>query len=83
VAAVMSDQLDDEILAVLTEPFEDAAGMAGSTTTPSLSFSRPGPQGWVVRMVFGAMLVVAALVIGAAEAAVGLIAAILAGRRRT
>jgi hypothetical protein len=32
-------------------------------------------------MVFGAMLVVAALVIGAAEAAVGLIAAILAGRR--
>jgi hypothetical protein len=55
--------------------------MAGSTTTPSLSLDRPGPQGWVVRMVFGVMLVVAALVIGAAQAALGLIAAILAGRR--
>jgi hypothetical protein len=57
--------------------------MAGSTTTPSLSLDRPGPQGWLVRIVFGVMLVVAALVIGAAQAAVGLIAAILAGRRRT
>ena len=56
--------------------------MAGSTTTPSLSLDRPGPQGWLVRIVFGTMLVVAALVIGAAEAAVGLIAAILSGHRR-
>jgi hypothetical protein len=82
VAAVMDDLLDEDLVSTLAEPFEHAAGMAGSTTTPSLSLSRPGPQGWVVRMVFGAMLVVAALVIGAAEAAVGLIAAILAGRGR-
>ncbi|HEU5204532.1 MAG TPA: hypothetical protein VFU17_09575 [Candidatus Limnocylindrales bacterium] len=81
VAAVMDDLLDEDLVATLTEPFEHAAGMAGSTTTPSLSLDRPGPQGWVVRMVFGVMLVVAALVIGAAEAAAGLIAAILAGRR--
>ena len=81
VAAVMDDVLDEDLVATLTEPFEHAAGMAGSTTTPSLSLDRPGPQGWVVRMVFGVMLVVAALVIGAAEAAAGLIAAILAGGR--
>jgi hypothetical protein len=55
--------------------------MAGSTTTPSLSLDRAGPQGWLVRIVFGTMLVVAALVIGVVEAAVGLIGAILAGRR--
>jgi hypothetical protein len=81
IAAVLSDLLDEETAASLSEPFEHAAGMAGSTTTPSLSLDRPGPQGWVVRMVFGVMLVVAALVIGAAQAALGLIAAILAGRR--
>jgi hypothetical protein len=81
VAAVMADLLDEDTIATLSEPFEHAAGMAGSTTTPSLSLDRPGPQGWVVRMVFGTMIIVAALVIGAAEAALGLIAAILAGRR--
>lgn len=81
IAAVMSDLLDEETIASLTEPFEHAAGMSGATTTPSLSLDRPGPQGWLVRIVFGAMLVAAAIVIGAAQAALGLIAAILSGRR--
>jgi hypothetical protein len=82
VAAVMDDLLDDDLVATLTEPFEHAAGMTGSTTTPSLSLDRPGPQGWLVRIVFGVMLVVAAIALGIAQAGVGLIAAILAGRRR-
>ena len=81
IAAVMSDLLDEETVASLAEPFEHAAGMAGSTTTPSLSLDRPGTQGLLVRIVFGVMLVIAALVIGAAQAALGLIAAILSGRR--
>ena len=81
IAAVMSDPLDEETVASLAEPFEHAAGMAGSTTTPSLSLDRPGTQGLLVRIVFGVMLVIAALVIGAAQAALGLIAAILSGRR--
>jgi hypothetical protein len=81
IATVMSDLLDEETLASLAEPFEHAAGMSGATTTPSLSLDRPGLQGWLVRIVFGVMLVIAAIVIGAAQAALGLIAAILSGRR--
>lgn len=81
IVEVMSDLLDEETLASLAEPFEHAAGMTGATTTPSLSLDRPGRQGLLVRMVFGVMLVVTAIVIGAAQAALGLIAAILSARR--
>lgn len=83
VAAVMSDVLDEELIDALTEGFERAAGLPGATTTPSLSLDRPGAIGLVGRIVFGVMLVVVGLAIGFAEAALGLIAAAIAGRRRS
>ena len=67
----------------LTEPFERAAGMAGSTTTPSLSLDRPGPIGWLARVVYGLMLVVMAVTIGVVAAALTFISSILLGRRRS
>jgi hypothetical protein len=84
VASIMADVLDEDSLATLSEPFEHAAGMAGSTTTPSLSLDRPGPQGWLLRIVFLITAIVAigaAAVVGVAQLALGVIAAILAGRR--
>ena len=48
VAAVMRDLLDDDTIAVLGEPFEHAAGMAGSTAVPSLSLRQPNRLGWLV-----------------------------------
>ena len=85
VAAVMDDLLDEETIASLGEPFEHAAGMAGSTTTPSLNLERPGAQGWLVRVVFAVMAITAigaAIVVGAAQIALVVIESILAGRRR-
>ena len=84
IAAVMSDLLDVDLVASLAEPLEHAAGMTGATTTPSLSLDRPGPQGWLLRIVFLITAIVAigaAAVVGAAQLAIGVIAAILAGRR--
>jgi hypothetical protein len=83
VAAVMRDLLDEDLLDALTEGFEHAAGMAGATTTPSLSLDRPGTIGAIGRIVFGVMLIVVGVAIGFAQAAVGLIAAVIAGRRRS
>jgi hypothetical protein len=48
VAAVMADLLDEGTAAALSEPFERAAGMAGSTATPSLSLAKPDRVGWLV-----------------------------------
>jgi hypothetical protein len=86
VAAVMSDVLDEDLVESLAEGFERAAGMSGATTTPSLSLDRPGPQGWLVRIVFVTMTIAAlgvALATGVAQLAIGLIAGILGGRRRS
>jgi hypothetical protein len=83
-AAVMSDLIDEDLVASLAEPLERAAGMTGATTTPSLSLDRPGPQGWLLRIVFVFTAIVAigaTAVVGAAQMALGVIAAILAGRR--
>jgi len=82
VAAVLSDLLDEDTVITLTEPFERAAGMAGSTTTPSLSLDRPGPVGWLARVVYGLMLVVMAVTIGVVAAALTFVSSILLGRRR-
>ncbi|HET9347386.1 MAG TPA: hypothetical protein VFO05_16960 [Candidatus Limnocylindrales bacterium] len=57
VAAVMSDLLDADTAAELTEPFEHAAGMAGSTSTPSLSLRRDNRVGWVVWFLLAAAAV--------------------------
>ena len=46
-AAVMGDLLDEDTSAALSEPFEHAAGMSGSTTTPSLSLAKPNRIGWL------------------------------------
>jgi hypothetical protein len=86
VAAVMSDVLDEDLVESLAEGFEHAAGMSGATTTPSLSFDRPGAQGWLVRIVFVAMAIAAigvAFVVGVAQLAVGLVVAIAGSRRRS
>jgi hypothetical protein len=48
VAAVMRDLLDGDTVGVLGEPFEHAAGMAGSTAVPSLSLRQPYRLGWLV-----------------------------------
>jgi hypothetical protein len=74
VASVMSDLLDEDTAAALAEPFEHAAGMAGSTTTPSLSLSRANPIGWLVWIFFAAsgVLVVASYVAGIWVAMAGL-----------
>ena len=83
VATVLRDLLDEGTVITLTEPFERAAGMAGSTTTPSLSLDRPGPIGWLARVVYGLMLVVMAVTIGVVAAALTFISSILLGRRRS
>jgi hypothetical protein len=83
VATVLRDLLDEDTVITLTEPFERAAGMAGSTTTPSLSLDRPGPIGWLARVVYGLMLVVMAVTIGVVAAALTFIGSILLGRRRS
>jgi hypothetical protein len=86
VAAVMSDVLDEDLVESLAEGFEHAAGMSGATTTPSLSFDRPGAQGWLVRIVFVAMAIAAigvAFVVGVAQLAIGLVVAIAGSRRRS
>ena len=82
VATVLGDLLDENTLISLTEPFERAAGMAGSTTTPSLSLGDPGPIGWLARIVYGLMLVVVAATIGVVAAALTFITSIVLGRRR-
>ena len=85
VAAVLSDVLAEDLLESLSEGFEHAAGMSGATTTPSLSLDRPGAQGWLVRGVFVAMTIAAigvAFVAGVAQLAVGLVVAVVGGRRR-
>jgi hypothetical protein len=82
VAAVLSDLLDEDTVITLTEPFQHAAGMAGSTTTPSLSLGRPGPVGWLARVVYGLMLVVMAVTIGVVAAALTFVSSILLGSRR-
>jgi hypothetical protein len=85
VAAVMSDVLDEDLVESLTEGFEHAAGMSGATTTPSLSLDHPGAQGWLVRIVFVVMAIVAigvAFVTGVAQLAIGLIVGVVGSRRR-
>jgi hypothetical protein len=82
VAAVLSDLLDEDTVITLTEPFERAAGMAGSTTTPSLSLDRSGPVGLLARIVYALMLVVVAATIGVVAAALTFITSVLLGRRR-
>lgn len=57
VAAVLSDVLDDDLVADLSEPFEHAAGMAGSTISPSLAVWRHDASGVVGRIFFGATIV--------------------------
>ena len=57
VAAVMSDLLDDDTVAVLSEPFEHAAGMAGSTTTPSLALTKSNGIGWLIWILLAASAV--------------------------
>ena len=84
VAAVLSDVLDEDLVESLTEGFEHAAGVSGATTTPSLNLDRPGAQGWLVRIVFVAMTIAAigvALVAGILQLAVGLVIAVVGGRR--
>jgi hypothetical protein len=86
VAAVMSDVLDEDLVESLGEGFEHAAGMSGATTTPSMSLTRPGAQGWLVRIVFVAMAIAAigvAFVTGVAQLAIGLVVAITGSRRRS
>jgi hypothetical protein len=82
VASVMQDLLDDEAVSALTERFELAAGMTGSTTTPSLSLGRGGAAGWLARVVFGVMVILVGVAIGVAQAALALITSILLLRRR-
>ena len=80
----MSDVLDEDLVESLAEGFEHAAGMSGATTTPSLSLDRPGPQGWLLRIVFVVMATVAigvAFVAGVAQLAVGLVIAVVGSRR--
>jgi hypothetical protein len=74
VAAVMDDLLDEDTTAALAEPFEHAAGMSGSTTTPSLSLSKPNPIGWLVWILLAAaaVLVVASYLVGIWLAVAGL-----------
>jgi hypothetical protein len=57
VAAVMSDLLDAHTAAALAEGFERAAGMAGSTSTPSLPLGRPNRIGWLVWFLMAAAAV--------------------------
>ena len=66
VAAVMADLLDEDTVTTLSEPFEHAAGMVGSTTTPSQSLDRPGAIGTIGRILFAALAIGAAFAIGQA-----------------
>jgi hypothetical protein len=89
VASVMSDLLDDDTTAVLTEAFEHAAGMAGSTTTPWLSLNRPNGLGWLVWILLAAsaVLIVFTLWLGAGLSimviALVAVVAFVSWRRRT
>lgn len=57
VAAVMSDLLDADTTAALAEGFERAAGMSGSTATPSLPLGRPNRVGWLIWFLMAAAAV--------------------------
>jgi hypothetical protein len=86
VAVVVSDLLDEDAVAALSEPFERAAGMAGSTGTPSLSLTRPNRIGWLVWAVLAAGLAFFLLAyVGTTFAIVGFaligVAGLLAWRR--
>ena len=65
VAAVLDDLLDEDLAAEISEPFEHAAGMAGSTISPSLAVWGNDASGLVGRIFYGltiAFLVVSILV---------------------
>jgi hypothetical protein len=65
VAAVLQDALPEDVLADLTEPFDLAAGMAGSTTTLSGALSgdvhRDARPAWLVFALAVALVAVGAL----------------------
>ena len=67
VAAVLSDVLEDDLAADLSEPFEHAAGMAGSTINPSLAVWRHDASGLVGRIFFGTTIVLFVVSIGVGE----------------
>ena len=86
VAAVIGDLLDEDTVAALSEPFERAAGMAGSTGSPSLSLTRPNRIGWLVWAVLAAAIAFVLLAyVGTTFAIVGFaligVAGLLAWRR--
>jgi hypothetical protein len=85
VAAVLGDVLDEDTAAALTEPFELAAGMAGSTATPSLSLTTPDRLGWVVWFLLAAaavgVILSYALGFGIAILVLGFVAVVTLARR--
>lgn len=88
VAAVVGDLLDEDLAAELSEPFEQAAGMAGSTTSPSLAVWRNDGSGLIGRIFYAltiAFLVVSILVGELSWVLVGTIVllVIFAQRRQT
>jgi hypothetical protein len=52
VAAVLGDVLDEDLAAELSERFEQAAGMEGSTISPSLAVWRRDRSGLLGRIIF-------------------------------
>ena len=88
-AAALSDVLEEDALDDLREPFERAAGMAGSTPPQALLPGRPGSTGWLAWVALAALLatLAAAAATGAAVAiggvGAGLVLVALAVWRRS
>ena len=79
VAAVVGDLLDDDTAAALSERFDHAAGMAGSTGTSSLSVTKPDGIAWLVwALLVGAFVLVPFAYVGTGPAIAGLAVVALA-----